>query len=97
MAEPPSSIISGVAYLVTHVHDRPPQQDADFAGELSLHVSYDPPDSPVTDQHLLTGVGMVSDSGIFFNEKDLQGKDVRRWRIARQQDRQEYVATQGLF
>ena len=46
---------------------------------------------------MLRGVGMVSDSGIFFNEKDERSKDVRRWRIVRRDEDGTYVAKQGLF
>ena len=97
MAEPPTSVVSGVAYLVTQVDGRTPEDDSDFAGQLTLRVAYDPPDSAVRDHHELTGLGLVSPAGIFFNEKSTDGKDVRRWRITRHDDQPTYVAVQGLY
>ena len=94
---PPTSIISGVDYLVREVSGRPPADDADFDGAQELRVHYAPDGSAVTDEHVLQGIGMVSEGGIFFNEKDARGKDLRRWKIERQDDGPRYVARQGLF
>lgn len=97
MAQSPASIISGVAYRVQTANGRTPTADSAFAGALTLQLSYRLPNSTITDRHELTGVGLASGDGIFFNEKDSHGKDVRRWRITRQHDGQGYLATQGLF
>ena len=94
-SQPPTSIISGVEYVVTEVSGRPPAADDDFAGEVSLRLVYDPADSAVSQDHQVSGVGLVSDDGIFFNEKSALSKDVRRWRVLRKDD--GYVAKQGLF
>ena len=93
--QPPHSIISGVEYVVREVGDRQPTSDDDFSGEVALHVAYDAPGAAVSQEHVLRGVGLVSEGGIFFNEKDERGKDVRRWQVERKGE--QYVAKQGLF
>ena len=94
---PPNSIISGVEYAIREVDGRPPTADEDFAGEVALRVVYDPPGKAVGQEHVLRGVGLVSNSGVFFNEKDERGKDVRRWQVVRKGEDGGYVAKQGLF
>jgi hypothetical protein len=95
-SQPPHSIISGVAYTVSDVQGTSPAADADFAGERTLRLVYRPQGSAIDQEHLVRGVGLVSEAGIYFNEKDAaSGKDVRRWRISRRDD--GYVAQQGLF
>ena len=94
-AQPPTSIVSGVEYAVREVSGSPPAADTDFAGDVELHVVYEAPGAAVRQDHVLHGMGLVSDAGIFFNEKGEHGKDVRRWQIVRKDD--GYVARQGLF
>lgn len=95
-ARPPHSIISGVEYAVQEVQGQPPTSEGDFDGEVTLHVVYRPPTNGVDQEHVLHGVGLVSEAGTFFNEKDDRGKDVRRWQVVRKDDG-SYVAKQGLF
>lgn len=95
--QPPNSIVSGVEYTVREVDGRPPSSDDDFSGERVLHVVYDPAGAAVSSDHVLRGVGLVSDGGVFFNEKDERGKDVRRWQVVRKDGDGGYVAKQGLF
>jgi len=95
--QPPKSIISGVEYTVREVDGRRPERDDDFSGERTLHVVYAAPEAAGDQEHLLRGVGLVSDGGVYFNEKDARGKDVRRWQIVRKDDDRRYVAKQGLF
>lgn len=95
-AEPPTSIISGVDYEVAQVNGRSPRAHEDFEGELALSLVYDPADAGVRHEQVVQGVGLVCDSGIYVNEKDAAGKDVRRWLVVRQ-DTGAYVARQGLY
>jgi hypothetical protein len=95
-AEPPTSIISGVDYEVEQVNGRPPGAGSDFDGELTLSLVYDPADADVRDAQVVRGLGCVTDSGIYVNEKDAAGKDVRRW-LVRQEDTGTFVARQGLY
>lgn len=96
-AEPPTSIISGVDYEVVQVNGRPPSAGDDFDGELTLSLVYDPADAGVRHEQVVRGLGMSSDGGIFVNEKDAAGKDVRRWRVTREDSTGTYVARQGLY
>jgi hypothetical protein len=96
-AEPPTSIISGVDYAVTQVNGRPPSGGRDFEGELTLSLVYDPEDAGVRDEQVIRGLGRMSDSGIYVNEKDAAGKDVRRWLVVHHERTGTYVARQGLY
>jgi hypothetical protein len=94
---PPHSIVSGVEYGVDEVNGQPPGGDQDFDGAVTLALTYDPPGSQVRHEQVIHGVGMVSDGGIFVNEKDDRGRDLRRWRIRRRDGSEGYVAQQGLY
>lgn len=94
---PPNSVISGVDYGVTEVNGRPPGTDGDFEGEVSLSLRYSPAGSAVHHEQEIRGQGLVCDGGIFVNEKDDHGKDVRRWRVQHQPKTGMYVARQGLY
>jgi hypothetical protein len=96
-AEPPTSIISGVDYEVAQVNEQPPRADEDFEGELTLSLVYDPAGAGVRDEQVVRGLGMAAGSGIYVNEKDAAGKDVRRWLVVRQEGTGTYVARQGLY
>ena len=96
-AEPPTSIISGVDYEVVEVNGRPPSAGDDFAGELTLSLVYDPADAGVRHEQVVRGLGLTAESGIYVNEKDAAGKDVRRWLVRRQEDTGTFVARQGLY
>ena len=95
MAEPPTSIVSGVEYEVQDVDGRAPEAPADFDGELAMSLRYQP-SGAVRHELVVRGVGVVADSGIYVNEKDAAGKDVRRWLVVPRDDG-GYVAKQGLY
>lgn len=93
---PPKSIISGVEYAVETVNGARPSADADFAGDVVLALAYDPPGSDVRHEQEICGLGRLSEGGIYVNEKDERGKDLRRWQV-RPHGQQGYCAVQGLF
>lgn len=94
MAEPPTSIVSGVEYEVRDVDGRAPEAPADFAGEVAMSLRYQPADG-AAHELVVRGVGVVADSGVYVNEKGAAGKDVRRWLVA--PGGSGWVAKQGLY
>lgn len=93
---PPRSIISGVEYTVETVNGARPSADADFAGDVVLALTYDAPGTEVRHEQEIRGVGLLTEGGIYVNEKDERGKDLRRWQV-RPHGEQGYCAVQGLF
>ena len=93
---PPHSIVSGVEYVVDAVNGARPAADEVFAGDVTLALTYEPPTAAVHHEQQVSGAGLVCEGGIFVNEKDDHGKDLRRWRVQRKDDGR-YVAVQGLY
>lgn len=93
---PPRSIISGVEYTVETVNDVRPSADEDFSGDVLLALTYHPPGTEVRHEQDISGVGMLTERGIYVNEKDERGKDLRRWQV-RPHGEHGYCAVQGLF
>jgi hypothetical protein len=88
----PDPITSGVPYDVTAVRGELPATLEQFVGELTFTIAKDGEES------LVCGVGRASESGVRFQEKDMDhdGKDVRTWQISRSGDSFSASAT-ALF
>ena len=73
---PPRSVVSGIAYLVLDVGERPPTSIDEFVGATSFTIDNKGP-------YVVCGCGALQADRVRFYEKDHEGdgRDVRVWRI----------------
>jgi hypothetical protein len=78
----PSMVISGKSYLVLLVEDRSPTSLEEIAAANAFTVDMD--GTP----YLVQGSGQLMDNAARYHEKDVDnnGKDVRVWRVIRDED-----------